>query len=112
MQGGWWEWNGTMQTSIQYGPIDSKLTFDSKGGAITIEQVNSDLNAAAGEYAEAEVSLAKFGFGFDPEGICGVYYKTPKVLCPCGFDAIFPVNSRLYGNARQKQVFSRSVSIL
>lgn len=73
VQGGWWEWNGMMQTSIQYGPIDSKLTFDSKGGAITIEQKHIDLNAAAGEYIEAEVSLAKFGFGFDDAGTCGVY---------------------------------------
>lgn len=73
VQGGWWEWNGMMQTVMQYGPIDSKLTFDGKGGGIMIEQVNPDLNAAASEYAEAEVSLAKFGFGFDPEGICGVY---------------------------------------
>lgn len=73
MQGGWWEWNGMMQTSIQYGPINSKLTCDSKGGAITIEQVNTDLNAAAGEYVEAEVSLIKFGFGFDEANVCGVY---------------------------------------
>lgn len=73
VQGGWWDWNGMMQTVMQYGPIESKLTCDSKAGAITIEQKNTDLNAVTGEYVEAEVSLTKFGFGFDEVGVCGVY---------------------------------------
>ncbi|MEN6472083.1 MAG: hypothetical protein ABFC62_11505, partial [Clostridiaceae bacterium] len=73
VQDGWWEWDGMMQTVMQYGPIKSKLTCDSKTGAITIEQINANLRTAMGEYVEAEVSLTKFGFGFDNAGTCGVY---------------------------------------
>ncbi len=74
--GDWWEWNGMKETSVQYTVLNSKLTFDSKGGAITINQKNIDLNIAAGEYGKhdgVDVSLAKLGFGFDDKGTCGVY---------------------------------------
>jgi len=70
---GWWEWNGMKQTSIQYGALDSKLTFDTKANAITIEQTNNNFKSLASEQAESEVSLTKFGFGFDDAGTCGVF---------------------------------------
>ncbi len=73
VQSDWWEWNGMMETVIRYGPIESKLTCDGKGGAITIGQANANLSTAMGEFVEAEVSLTKFGFGFDDAGTCGVY---------------------------------------
>ncbi len=73
IQGGWWEWNGMMQTVMRYGAIESKLTCDGKGGAISIEQTNTNPSTAMGEFVEAEVSLTKFGFGFDDAGTCGVY---------------------------------------
>lgn len=73
VQSDWWEWNGMMETVIRYGPIGSKLTCDGKGGAITIGQAYANLSTAMGEFAEAEVSLTKFGFGFDDAGTCGVY---------------------------------------
>lgn len=69
LPGGWWEWNGMMQTSFSNGAIDSKLTFDSKGGAITIEQMNKEFHLPPG----AEVSLSRLGFGFDEANVCGVY---------------------------------------
>ena len=73
VQGGWWEWNGMKQTVIQYGPIESMLTCDNNGGAITIEQMYAEFSTAMGEFAEAPVSLTKLGFGFDDAGTCGVY---------------------------------------
>ncbi|MGE4486161.1 MAG: hypothetical protein AB7C97_13745 [Oscillospiraceae bacterium] len=64
----WWEWYGNMETYIAYNvAIDNKLIFDSKGGTVTIEQSNKDLQPAA------EGSLAALGFGFDDAGTCGVY---------------------------------------
>jgi hypothetical protein len=70
---GWWEWNGMKQTSIQYGALDSKLTFDTKSNAITIEQTNTNLNLSSSGQAASEASLTKLGFGFDDAGTCGVY---------------------------------------
>lgn len=69
LNGGWWEWNGMMQTSFSNSAIESKLTFDSKGGAITIEQMNNEFDLPP----SAEVSLSKLGFGFDEANVCGVY---------------------------------------
>ena len=65
----WWEWNGMTQTAFMYDGVDSKLTFDTEGGAINVEQMNTQLNAALG----SELSLTKLGFSFDDAGICGVY---------------------------------------
>lgn len=70
---GWWEWNGMKQTSIQYGALDSKLTFNTKANDITIEQTNNNFNSLASEQAESEVSLTKFAFGFDDAETCGVF---------------------------------------
>jgi predicted small lipoprotein YifL len=65
----WWEWNGMTQTSFMYEGVESKLTFDTEGGAITVEQMNTQLNTTLG----SEASLTKLGFGFDDAGVCGVY---------------------------------------
>lgn len=70
---GWWEWNGLKQTSIQYGALNSKLTFDPKGNAITIEQTNRNFSSSASAQAGSETSLRKLGFGFDDAGVCGVF---------------------------------------
>jgi len=69
----WWEWNGLTQTSIQYGAFSSKLTFDTKGNAITIEQTNSNFSSSPSGQAGSAVSLTKLGFGFDDAGACGVF---------------------------------------
>lgn len=65
----WWEWNGMMNTAFMYDDVNSKLIFDTEDGAITVEQTNTQLNAALG----SELSLTKLGFSFDDAGICGVY---------------------------------------
>ena len=65
----WWEWNGMMNTAFMYDDVNSKLVFDTEDGAITVEQTNTQLNAALG----SELSLTKLGFSFDDAGICGVY---------------------------------------
>ncbi len=65
----WWEWNGMTQTAFMYDGVDSKLTFDTEGGAITVEQVHEKISVPPA----AEGSLAAMGFGFDDAGTCGVY---------------------------------------
>ncbi len=65
----WWEWNGMMQTAFIYDGMDSKLTFDIKGGAITVEQLDVNFNKPP----VADGSLTALGFGFDEAGVCGVY---------------------------------------
>ncbi len=68
----WWEWYGNMETYISYdNAIGSKLIFDSKDSAITIEQTNTDLNSLP----IAVGSLTALGFSFDDAGTCGVYEK-------------------------------------
>jgi hypothetical protein len=66
---GWWEWNGMTQTAFEHNGVESKLTFDTEGGAITVEQLQTELSAPP----VAEGSLAAMGFGFDDAGTCGVY---------------------------------------
>ncbi len=68
-----WEWNGLQQASISHKMIESKLTFDDKGGAIQIEQMNTALNTPLRASAEAATSLTNLRFGFDEAGVCGVY---------------------------------------
>lgn len=64
---GWWgEWNGMVQTAFMYNDIESKLTFDTECGAITVEQLNTNFNLPEG-------TLSYLGFGFDDAGTCGVY---------------------------------------
>ena len=70
---GWWEWNGMKQTNIQYGALDSKLTFNIEANDITIEQTNNNFNPSASEQSESEVSLTTLGFGFDDAETCGVF---------------------------------------
>jgi predicted small lipoprotein YifL len=65
----WWEWDGMMQTVFEYDGVESKLTFDTKGGMITVDQLHAELSAQPA----AENSLAALGFGFDDAGTCGVY---------------------------------------
>ncbi len=81
----WWEWYGNMETYIAYNDaIGNKLTFDSKGGAVTIEQSNKDFNLPP----VTEGSLTALGFGFDDAGTCGVYeerephYKSVAIARP------------------------------
>ena len=64
--GGWWEWKGMMQTAFMYNDIESKLTLDTEGGAITAEQLNTKFNMP-------ESTLSYLGFSFDDAGTCGVY---------------------------------------
>ena len=88
MQGGgdapWWEWNGMTQTAMMYDGVDSKLTFDTEGGAITVDQLHAELSAQPA----AEGSLSAMGFGFDDAGVCGVYedrmphYKSVAIARP------------------------------
>ena len=66
---GWWEWNGMTQTAFEHNGVESKLTFDTEGGAITVEQLHAQLSAQP----TAEGSLTALGFGFDDAGTCGVY---------------------------------------
>ncbi len=81
----WWEWSGNMETYIAYNDaIGNKLIFDSKGGAVTIEQSNKDFNSPP----VTEGSLTALGFGFDDAGTCGVYedrdphYKSVAIARP------------------------------
>lgn len=55
-----------VQTAFMYNDIESKLTFDTEGGAITVEQLNTNFNLPEG-------TLSYLGFGFDDAGTCGVY---------------------------------------
>lgn len=73
LQEGWWEYSGMQQTSIQYGALDSKLTFDNKANAVTIEQTNRNFTTDEAQQTESAVSLKKLGFQFDDAGICGVF---------------------------------------
>ena len=65
----WWEWDGMTQTALMYDNIESKLTFDTEGGAITVEQLQTELSVRPA----AEGSLTALGFGFDDAGMCGVF---------------------------------------
>lgn len=65
----WWEWNGMMQTSFMNGGVESKLTFDTAGKAITVEQAKENFNTLPA----SEGSLTALGFGFDDAGTCGVF---------------------------------------
>ena len=68
------DWNGIPSAVIPYGLINNTLVFDSKfGSAILVMQSSNDVNSTLGEYVEPEFSFAKFGFGFDDVGTCGVY---------------------------------------
>jgi hypothetical protein len=66
---GWWEWNGMTQTAFEHDGVESKLTFDTEGGAITVEQLQTELSVQPA----AENSLLALRFGFDDAGTCGVY---------------------------------------
>ena len=81
----WWEWYGNMETYIAYNDaIGNKLTFDSKGGAVTVEQTNNSFNSPT----ITDDSLTALGFGFDDAGTCGVYedrephYKSVAIARP------------------------------
>ncbi|HOG01773.1 MAG TPA: hypothetical protein PKW29_11775 [Clostridia bacterium] len=80
----WWEWDGMMQTAFMYDNIESKLTFDTEGGAITVEQRQTEISAQPA----AEGSLDALGFGFDDAGMCGVFedrephYKSVAIARP------------------------------
>ncbi len=68
------EWNGLPSAVIPYGLINNTLIFDSRfGSAVLVLQSSNELNTSLGQYVEPEFSLAKFGFGFDDAGTCGVY---------------------------------------
>lgn len=81
----WWEWYGNMETYIAYNDaIGNKLTFDSKGSAVTVEQTNNSFNSPP----ITDGSLTALGFGFDDAGTCGVYedrephYKSVAIARP------------------------------
>jgi hypothetical protein len=81
----WWEWYGNMETYIAYNDaIGNKLTFDSKGSAVTVEQTNNSFNSPP----ITDGSLTALGFVFDDAGTCGVYenrephYKSVAIARP------------------------------
>ena len=80
----WWEWDGMMQTAFMHDNIESKLTFDTEDGAITVEQRQTEISAQPA----AEGSLDALGFGFDDAGMCGVFedrephYKSVAIARP------------------------------
>ncbi len=85
----WGEWNGHPSAGIPYGMIKNTLIFDSRFGAtVLILQESKELNTPLGEYVEPELSLVKLGFGFDEDGVCGVYeerephYKSVAITRP------------------------------
>lgn len=63
--------NGKM--GLSYGILDIEYIFDGKGGNIYVSERSSEMKSALSAYVEPEVSLAKLGFGFDQDGVCGVY---------------------------------------
>lgn len=58
---------------LSYGILDIEYIFDGKSSAIYVSERSSEMKSALSAYVEPEVSLAKLGFGFDQEGVCGVY---------------------------------------
>jgi hypothetical protein len=74
LQSEWGDFYGIPSASIPYGLIRNTLVFDSRfGAAVLILQASNERNSPLGAYVEPEFSLSKFGFGFDHEGVCGVY---------------------------------------
>lgn len=70
----WGEWYGHPSAEIPYGLIKNTFVFDTRSGtAVLILQTSKELNSPLSEYVEPELSLTKFGFGFDEARICGVY---------------------------------------
>lgn len=63
--------NGKM--GISYGIMNIELVFDAVGSNIYIKETTDDLETALSSYIEPEFSLSKLNFGFDEEGLCGVY---------------------------------------
>ncbi len=80
----WWEWNGMIQTAFTHNGVESKLIFDSKDKAITVDQLHTKLCAPPA----ATGSLSALGFVFDDAETCGVYeerephYKSVAIARP------------------------------
>jgi len=60
---------------ISYGQVIVDLSFDSDNEAIYVTQYTDDFESALSEYEAPAVSLTKLGFGFDQDGVCGVYQE-------------------------------------
>lgn len=60
---------------ISYGQVIVDLEFDSDSEAIYVTQYTDDFDSALSEYEAPAVSLTKLGFGFDQDGVCGVYQE-------------------------------------
>ncbi len=69
------DWYDTQSGSmgLSYGMIGIKIEFDSKADAVYVTQTASELDTALCKYVAPEFSLTKLGFGFDQNGVCGVY---------------------------------------
>lgn len=68
----WYDAN-THKMGLSYGIMNIELVFDAVGSNIYIRETTDDFKTAMSAYIEPEFSLAKMGFGFDKEGLCGVY---------------------------------------
>ncbi|MDD3290368.1 MAG: hypothetical protein PHT29_05730 [Eubacteriales bacterium] len=72
IQNGWYDaQSGKM--GFSYGTIYMEYLFDVEAGSIYVSEATSELTSPLSAYVEPEVSLTKLGFGFEQEGICGVY---------------------------------------
>ena len=69
------DWYDTQSGSmvLSYGMIGIKIEFDSNAGVVYVTQTASEFDTALSEYVAPENSLTKLGFGFDQDGVCGVY---------------------------------------
>lgn len=63
--------NGKM--GLSYGMITLGLGADPRGEGFYVDQAITEFDTALSKYAAPEVSLTKLGFGFDQDGVCGVY---------------------------------------
>ena len=53
----------------------NEITFDIDGEAIYVTQSSDVFDSALSEYEAPAVSLTKLGFGFNQDGVCGVYQE-------------------------------------
>lgn len=70
----WYDAENT-KMSLTYGMITLGLGADPRGEGFYIDQTAAEFDTALSEYIAPEISLTKLGFGFDQEGVCGVYFE-------------------------------------
>ena len=70
-----WYDNDNHRMQITYGQMINEITFDIDGEAIYVTQSSDVFDSALSEYEAPAVSLTKLGFGFNQDGVCGVYQE-------------------------------------